>query len=89
MHTKPRKKKKPQLSEQEKRKNEKYWVRPLHDLILDEQAQEDIVDIQCHSLANAVTMTTKEVEASSDTHLKKWDSGVKKELGALRTRAVF
>ena len=62
---------------------------PLQQLILEEQAREEIVDVQCQSLAKAVTMATKEVEASSEKHLKKWDSGVKQELEALRSRDVF
>ena len=35
--TKPRKKKKPQITEEEKRRNfEKYWVRPLQELLIEE-----------------------------------------------------
>ena len=37
-----------------------------------------------------MTVTSKEVEACSEKkHLKKWDSGAKKELEALRSRNVF
>ena len=78
------------MTEEEQRKNfEKCWVRPLQELLIEEQAQEEIMDIQCQTLAKAVTMTTKEVEHCPEKHAKKWDSGIKKELDSLRTRDVF
>ena len=50
-----------------RRSFEKYWVRPLQELLIEEQAQEEIADIQCHTLANAVTMTSNDVENCSES----------------------
>ena len=88
-HTKARKENKPQVTEQQKRDNfEKYWVRPLQDLILEEQAEDEIIDIQCQTLAKTVTATTRKKKQVLKS-CKKWDSGIKKELDALRSRDVF
>ena len=67
------------MTEDEKRRNfEKYWVRPLHELLIEEQAQEETLDIQFQTLAKAVTMTSKEVGNCPEKPAKKWDSGIQK-----------
>ena len=69
------------MSEHGKRKNfEKYWVRPLQDLIIEEEAQEEIVDIHSQVLAKTATVNTKEVEASSENMQRSGTHAFKKNL---------
>ena len=58
-------------------------------MLMGEQAEEEIVDIQCQTLAKTVTMNYKEVENCPPKHAKKWDSGIQKELDSLKSRDVF